>query len=75
MPAHTIFHTHPIATKAVCLAAAFLTLSLIFLSPTFQTKADNYDTTFGAETFMLDNGMQAIVIPNHRVPVVTHMLW
>lgn len=30
---------------------------------------------FDAETFMLDNGMQVVVIPNHRMPVVTHMVW
>lgn len=24
---------------------------------------------------MLQNGMQVVVIPNHRVPVVTHMVW
>lgn len=30
---------------------------------------------FGAETFMLDNGMQVVVIPNHRVPIVSHMVW
>lgn len=24
---------------------------------------------------MLENGMQVVVIPNHRVPVVTHMVW
>jgi zinc protease len=30
---------------------------------------------FNPETFMLKNGMQVVVIPNHRVPVVTHMVW
>lgn len=30
---------------------------------------------FNAETFTLDNGLQIIVIPNHRAPVVTHMVW
>lgn len=30
---------------------------------------------FNAETFTLQNGMQVVVIPNHRVPVVTHMVW
>lgn len=24
---------------------------------------------------MLDNGMQVVLIPNHRVPVITHMVW
>jgi zinc protease len=27
------------------------------------------------ETFTLSNGMQVVVIPNHRVPVVTHMIY
>lgn len=27
------------------------------------------------ETFTLENGMQAVVIPNHRVPAVSHMVW
>ncbi|TNE58434.1 MAG: insulinase family protein [Alphaproteobacteria bacterium] len=27
------------------------------------------------ETFTLKNGMQVVVIPDHRVPVVTHMVW
>ena len=28
-----------------------------------------------AETFALGNGMQVVVIPDHRAPVVTHMVW
>lgn len=27
------------------------------------------------ETFMLDNGMEVLVLPDHRAPVVTHMVW
>jgi zinc protease len=27
------------------------------------------------EAFKLDNGMEVIVIPDHRSPVVTHMVW
>ncbi|MCK6449486.1 MAG: insulinase family protein [Alphaproteobacteria bacterium] len=30
---------------------------------------------FEPETFMLANGMQVVVASNHRVPVVTHMVW
>ena len=32
---------------------------------------------FGANfsTFQLENGMQVVVIPDHRAPVVTHMVW
>jgi zinc protease len=31
--------------------------------------------TTRVETFALANGMQVVVIPDHRVPVVTHMVW
>jgi zinc protease len=30
---------------------------------------------FEPQTFTLDNGMEVVVIPNHRVPVVHHMVW
>src|SRR5438045_1895012 len=30
---------------------------------------------FNAETFTLKNGLQVVVIPNHRAPVVAHMVW
>ncbi len=30
---------------------------------------------FDPETFMLDNGMQVVVISNSRAPVVRHMVW
>ena len=28
-----------------------------------------------ASTFWLDNGLQVVVIPDHRAPIVTHMVW
>lgn len=30
---------------------------------------------FNPQTFTLANGMKVVVVPNHRVPVVTHMVW
>src|SRR5437868_8518141 len=30
---------------------------------------------FGAESFTLSNGLQVVVVPNHRVPAVTQMVW
>jgi zinc protease len=44
-------------------------LLLIFAGPGLRAEV------FNPETFTLENGMQVVVIPNHRVPVVTHMLW
>lgn len=33
------------------------------------------DKVFNASETFLDNGMQVVVIPNHRAPVITHMVW
>lgn len=30
---------------------------------------------FGAQEFYLDNGMRVIVIPNHKAPIIKHMVW
>lgn len=30
---------------------------------------------FSADEFFLDNGLQVIVVPNHKAPIVKHMLW
>ncbi|MCB2099908.1 MAG: insulinase family protein [Rhodobacterales bacterium] len=30
---------------------------------------------FNPETFTLKNGMAVVVVPNHRMPVVNHMVW
>ncbi|MDD3021375.1 MAG: pitrilysin family protein [Alphaproteobacteria bacterium] len=34
-----------------------------------------FQKVFGAKTATLANGMQVVVIENHRAPVVTHMVW
>ncbi len=36
-----------------------------------QAAADEW----APDTFTLDNGMEVVVIPDHRAPVVTHMVW
>lgn len=33
------------------------------------------DEAFKAHEFKLENGMQVVVIPDHRAPVVTHQIW
>lgn len=53
----------------------FLILFLPFLFTGISARAADANPTFGAESFTLQNGMQVVVIPNHRVPVITHMIW
>jgi len=48
----------------------FVTLCFLLVAP-----AQAQEKTFNAETFALANGMQVVVIPNHRAPIVTHMVW
>ena len=52
------------------LMAAFAGLCLLALFARPLAAAQPY-----AETFTLNNGMQVVVIPDHRAPVVTHMVW
>lgn len=52
-------------------AAALATAFLVVVLP-WQTAVG---AVFNPTTFMLDNGMQVVVVSNHRVPVVVHMVW
>ncbi len=51
--------------------APFLALGLLLMAPTGPARAG----LFNPETATLDNGMRIVVIPDHRVPVITHMVW
>jgi len=48
----------------------FLIVSL-FLFPVSQANALGRNVS----SFVLNNGLQVVVIPDHRAPVVTHMVW
>lgn len=51
---------------------------LTFLLPAFlvfSAATASSAAVFNPESFTLKNGMQVVVITNHRVPVVTHMVW
>ncbi len=58
-----------------------LRLRLTFLMVCFVMLAGLEHSALSAEakpratTFFLDNGMQVVVIPDHRAGVVTHMVW
>ncbi len=51
------------------LAVAGLGCSLLLIAVPAMAQV------FNPETFTLKNGMQVVVIPNHRVPVVSHMVY
>src|SRR5215813_5411335 len=44
---------------------------MLFAALVVPAAAQNFD----AETFVLDNGMRVVVVPNYRVPAVTQMVW
>ncbi len=41
----------------------------------FASHAVAEEAVWTPSTFTLDNGMEVVVIPDHRAPVVTHMVW
>jgi len=52
------------------ISSLFIALMLAATLPIASAKAEPK-----AESFMLDNGMKVVVIPDTRAPVVTHMVW
>ena len=56
---------------AQCVAAATMLLTL--LAP--RAVVAQTDTSAPPTTFTLGNGLQVVVIPDHRTPVVTQMIW
>lgn len=44
------------------------------LTPPAEPKAPG-ESLFKPEVFTLSNGLAVIVIPNHRAPILTHMVW
>ena len=63
---------HGPVSRARAAAAAVLWLAAALLAPPALAEPG---ATFGAETFTLDNGMQVVVIPNQRAPVIHHSVW
>ena len=50
---------------------AIAVISIAFFNPLATAKSLNIDVG----EFTLENGMKVVVIPDHRAPVVTHMVW
>ncbi len=50
-------------------------LAPLAIALAMSASAQAPETEWAPETFTLANGMQAVVLPDHRAPVVTHMIW
>lgn len=68
-----------LAIFVVCFLIFLLLLSMIrgdWGSNSPQMSADVLpQKVFGADHYTLENGLEIVVVPNHRAPVVTHMVW
>jgi len=53
----------------------FLTPVLVAAVIAMSAAAPAFAKIFDPDTFTLDNGMQVVLITNHRAPVVRHMVW
>ncbi|TKB45195.1 MAG: insulinase family protein, partial [Mesorhizobium sp.] len=58
--------------QAEWLRGTLLGLALVMAAPAL---ADNYPDDGVVTDLLLDNGMEVVVIPDHRAPIVTHMVW
>lgn len=56
-----------VLTRTLCLALSLL-LAAALLAPAAASGLE-------ATHFTLENGLEVVVIPDHRTPVVTHMVW
>ncbi len=65
------------ATIAGIAALLLVFLPFASLPAGAQDESAQDESTQGNEvsSFTLDNGLEVVVIPDHRAPVVTHMLW
>ncbi len=60
---------------ALAALAGVPVLSAITAAPAIAAERAQEAPAWAPETFTLSNGMQVVVLPDHRAPVVTHMLW
>jgi zinc protease len=61
-----------LAAQPVRHLATALLLLLLSLAPAFAEAPRPQERV---ENFLLGNGMEVVVIPDHRAPIVTHMVW
>ena len=64
--------SHPLLRRA---AAGFAVAAVVLAAGIASAAAESPKFAAAATSFTLDNGLQVVVIPSHRAPVVTHMVW
>ncbi len=64
-----------IGVRSLALIAALWLAAMVPSATSAASEAEPPLFAPNAESFVLDNGLQVVVIPDRRVPVVTHMLW
>ncbi|TWG97448.1 zinc protease [Mesorhizobium sp. J18] len=69
MPSRTV----PSVRLILVAMGAFL--FVLFSAPIHASAADDPGDENEITDFVLENGLQVVVIPDRRAPVVTHMLW
>ncbi len=60
----------PARLRSAALALLLLAGPAVAEAPADKTPAENQ-----ISSFLLDNGMEVVVIPDRRAPIVTHMVW
>ncbi|MGB0681893.1 MAG: M16 family metallopeptidase [Magnetovibrionaceae bacterium] len=55
--------------------AGLLAVAALSLGVSAEAASGTGKGVFNPETFTLENGLQVVVVSNHRAPVVNHMVW
>jgi len=67
--------SHKSVRRFLRLREAFGITALIIFTCFYSSFVCAQDKTFNAKTATLENGLQIVLIENHRAPIVTHMVW
>lgn len=79
-PKHAFRPSSRFSGPAVAAFSAMLCFTPLLSAPIYaatpeQPAASEIRIAPNLESFFLDNGLQVVVIPDKRAPVVTHMIW
>ena len=66
---------HEFASNSPIWRAAVMTICAIAAAMTVSLPIDKLNAASSVSHFKLKNGMEVVVIPDHRAPVATHMVW